>query len=165
MKDQLAFYQLDDRLFDQAEGMDFVEGSEVAAFLERRGRIVTELLLERAPSAGELLEGLSGLLGGAFRPLIGRGGESLGPPGPHTFCTVISDGDLSAMRKALAKARQALGRDRDHDPQTADLADRLAQLTTKLKLTGSLGPVLRDLDEFLEHARAAQGVLIAVYSR
>jgi hypothetical protein len=160
MKDQLAFYQLDDRLFDQAEGMDFVEGSEVAAFLERRGRIVTELLLERAPSAGELLEGLSGLLGGAFRPLIGRGGEPLGPPGPHTFCTVISDGDLSAMRKALAKARQALGRDRD-----SDLADRLAQLTTKLKLTGSLGPVLRDLDEFLEHARAAQGVLIAVYSR
>jgi hypothetical protein len=165
MEDQLALYLLDQATLERAAAMDFIEGSETAAFLERKGQFLAELFLDGGAGAGALLGPLGVITGTPLQALVGKGGEPLGPTGPYTFCTRIPADDLELQLRGLSLAQRALGQANAADPQVAERARRLVALAQDTGLGPALARELQQIERFLETGRGARGAIIAVYSR
>ena len=163
MKDQLALYRLDDKLFRRLPQMDFIEGGEVAMYLERRGQHVAELMFSGG-AAGELLSALSTIMGVPLNGLMGQGGLALGPSGPLTFCAHLSPDNLTSFIDTLAQAQRDFGKESDADPNTAERARRLGQLAQRLGVGPRLPSLIAEIQHFLERGRSGKGALVAVYT-
>lgn len=163
MDDQLALYRLSKEGLERASQMDFIEGSETASYLERKGQHVDELFLDGGVAAGDILGPLGTITGTPLGALLGRGGEPLGPTGPYTFCTKIAPDVLQLQLKGLELAQRALGQ--SSDPAVTQIAARVQELAASTGLGPRLGHELRQIEKFLQQGRGAQGTLIAVYTR
>ncbi len=163
MRDQLALYRLDEATLNRLPQMDFIEGAEVAQFLERKGRHVAELMYSGG-SVGALLKGLRAITGVKLDGLVGQSGMAIDPAGPLTFCSRIERGDLEAMLGALSQARRACGKGQDRDPNVAQMAQRLDDLAGTLGAGGRLPSLIREVETFLEGARGMSGVVAAYTS-
>ncbi len=164
MKDQMALYRLESTRFEAAKEMDFIGGDEVAAYLERKGHYIGDLLVSQG-AIGDLIAGLAAIFGDLFLALLGKKGPVLGPPGPYVFCTHLESDTLHWILKSLAQARSVLGRHDDSNPTVAQRAQRLAQLGKQLQIEAHLRQLLQQLGQFLESGRQGAGALLVVYTR
>jgi hypothetical protein len=165
MKDQLALYRLDTGLFDKIPEMDFIEGGELSAWLERKGKHTAELMMSAKVAVGEILLALTTIMGVRFDGIVGRSGMAVGPTGPVTFCAHITDGELRTYIESLGQAQRCIGRQNDPDENVADKARRLDALAEQLGIGPKLKGLLREIEQFLGQGKGGRGELIAVYAR
>ncbi len=159
MKDQLAMYAVDDTLFQKLPEMDFIEGGEVAIFLERKGRHVAEFITEGDGSVGDVLTGLQTIMGAPFGDVIGRNQAAIGPTGPTTFCGHVDAGTLELLVRTLGEARRIMGKEDD------ERAARLAELESRAGHAGWFARLFPAMERFLGKGKSASGKVITVYER
>ena len=165
MKDQLALYRLDTALFDRIPEMDFIEGGETSAWLERKGRHTAELMMSAKVAVGDIFAALTTIMGVRFDGLMGRSGMAVGPTGPITFCAHITPGDLRTYIESIAQTQRFVGKTNDPDPNVAEKARRLEALADELGVGPGFGRILREIEQFLKEGQQGRGELIAVYAR
>ena len=164
MKDQLALYRIEDKLFHRLPQMDFVEGGELAGFLERKGQHVAELMFSGGAS-GDILAALTTITGAPLNGLVGQSGLGVGPGGPLTFCAHIPPDVLKICIEALAEAQRDFGQAGDPDPNVRERAQRLDQLAARFGIGARLPSQLLEIQKFLERGRTGPGALVSVYTR
>ena len=163
MKDQLSFYQINADQLDALPQRDFLVDRELTGFFERQGSFIDDLWFDAGIAIGEILPGISSILGGHVDSLMGRSGNLIQPSGPTIYTTHIPQGDLVMILKSLGQARRAL---RGHTDSVNDAQhQRLEQLAQghpggSAKLAGHVHQIQR----FVEKGRG-KAELMSVYVR